>query len=226
MNLHINKQDTQELFRYKQMVRFAAREQLCRSLQEKTRDLDSQLAKEMKGPANRTSPSTDEKENISGTVRTSNTKTLMQPRRVSISVRPPQASTQTHMLSTMKLVDYSTIRTLIPQPKMRVSIIATLCPESHMPSTVKPIDYATVRTLIPLRKRRVSLATERPGSQLFPTMSPQNTLKSHIDTGGVRGQLSFARESRKISKLFPPIPELKATPEGEVTPVTSREAST
>ncbi|KAF9596905.1 hypothetical protein IFM89_013953 [Coptis chinensis] len=48
MNLHINKQDTQELFRYKQMVRFAAREQLCRSLQEKTRDLESQLAKEMK----------------------------------------------------------------------------------------------------------------------------------------------------------------------------------
>ncbi|KAF9596909.1 hypothetical protein IFM89_013957 [Coptis chinensis] len=49
-------------------------------------------------------------------------------------------------------------------------------------------------------------------------MSPQNTLKSHIDTGGVsvRGQLSFARESRKISKLFPPIPELKATPEGEI----------
>ncbi|KAF9618834.1 hypothetical protein IFM89_002702 [Coptis chinensis] len=119
------------------------------------------------------------------------------------------------MLSTMKLVDYSTIRTLIPQPKMRVSIIATLCPESHMPSTVKPIDYATVRTLIPLPKRRVSLATERPGSQLFPTMSPRNTLKSHIDTGGVRAQLSFARESRKISKLFPPISELKSTPEGE-----------
>ncbi|KAF9622490.1 hypothetical protein IFM89_031894 [Coptis chinensis] len=46
-------------------------------------------------------------------------------------------------------------------------------------------------------------------------MSPRNTLKSHIDTGGVRGQLSFARESRKISKLFPPISELKSTPEGE-----------
>ncbi|KAF9590856.1 hypothetical protein IFM89_039135 [Coptis chinensis] len=30
------------------MVRFAAHEQLCRSLQEKTRDLESQLAKEMK----------------------------------------------------------------------------------------------------------------------------------------------------------------------------------
>ncbi|KAF9626540.1 hypothetical protein IFM89_034474 [Coptis chinensis] len=43
-------------------------------------------------------------------------------------------------------------------------------------------------------------------------MSPQNTLKSHIDTGSVSGQLSFARESRKISKLFPPIPELKSTP--------------
>ncbi|KAF9593923.1 hypothetical protein IFM89_026166 [Coptis chinensis] len=53
-----------------------------------------------------------------------------------------------------------------------------------MPSTMKPIDYATVRTLIPLPKRRVSLTTKRPGSQLFPTMSPRNTLKSHIDTGG------------------------------------------
>ncbi|KAF9606945.1 hypothetical protein IFM89_030243 [Coptis chinensis] len=40
--------DTQEFFLYKQMVRFATREQLCRSLQEKTRDLESQLAEERK----------------------------------------------------------------------------------------------------------------------------------------------------------------------------------
>ncbi|KAF9618842.1 hypothetical protein IFM89_002710 [Coptis chinensis] len=311
--------DPQELFKYKQMaekqrqnekeimklqnsllslqLRFSAREQLCRSLQEKTRDLESQLAEERKarlqqenrvaaasakpsssfafsyqnqkvwtqkkppvGPSKSRPPlrgltnlpsmpkipcktgtanhtSTDEKENISGTVRTINTKTLMRPRRVSIAGRPPQALTQFHqpgrqvsiatlhpdsqMLSTTKPADYSTIRTWIPQPQRRVSI-ATFCPNSHMLSTVKPVDYSNVRTLIPQPKRRVSLSTERRGSQLFSTMTPQNTFKFQTDTGSVRGRLSFARESRRLSKLFSPMPVLKSTPEGEVTPVTGR----
>ncbi|OVA05485.1 Kinesin [Macleaya cordata] len=244
--------DPTELFKYKQMaeklrqdeketkklqdslqslqLRFAAREQLCRSLQEKVRDLENQLAEERKtrlqqearaaasakssalsslqqvqrvptekkpplGPSKLRPPlrgitnflpppspvpprkpggalptlaSVEEKENISRTISTSSTKTLMRPRRVSIAVKPSSATMQVY------------------QPK-----------------------------------RRVSIATIRPEPHLLSTMTPLNTTNSRLNNGGIMGRRSFARDPRRISKMFSPLRESRSTTV-EATPISGR----
>ncbi|KAI3975784.1 hypothetical protein MKX01_023210, partial [Papaver californicum] len=257
--------DPTELFKYKQMaeklkqdekeanklqdslqslqLRFIAREQLCRSLQEKLRDSENQLAEERKirlqqearavaaystkplglpsikavsrAPAEKkpplgpsklrpplrgitnfipplsplqpcklvatghpTLPSVDEKENISRSISSCSTKTLMRPRRVSIAVRPASATMQFN------------------QPMRRVSI-ATFRPEPQLHSTTGQPPNTTNVHSTPLPRSRVSIATLHSES-------------NH----GITGRMSFVRDPRRrVSRMFSPV---------ESTPISSR----
>ncbi|KAF5207649.1 Kinesin-like protein [Thalictrum thalictroides] len=310
--------DHYELFKYKQMaekqkqdekeimklrnslqtlqLQFANREQLCRSLKENVRDLESQLADEKKarlqqenraaasakssalafsflnknavtekkppigpsklrpplrgitnlpsvpeiphrtGTAKPSSTFMDDKENISGKVGTTKFKTQRQPRRVSIAMRPAQATLQSHqprrrvsiaavrpdlhLLSTKAPANIPPVLTLIHHPKRRISI-ATSRPESHLFSTMTPENTSKFQTLLRQPRRRVSIATARPESHLFSTMTPQNTSKFQIG-GSVMSRLSFASDSKRTSRLISPMPDLRSSPVGEITPVTGR----
>ncbi|PIA44834.1 hypothetical protein AQUCO_01700433v1 [Aquilegia coerulea] len=186
------------------------------------------------GTAKPTSTFIDDKENISGKVGTTKLKTLWQPRRVSIAGRPPQATSQSHprrrvsiatvcpdshLLSTMAPSNISTVPTLLRQPKRRVSI-ATARPESHLSSTMTPQNTSKFQTLLRQPRRRVSIATACPESHLFSTMTPQNT--SNFQIKGGMSRLSFACDSKKLSRLISPMPDLRSSPVGEMTPDTGR----
>lgn len=123
---------------------------------------------------------TDDKENISRTAKTTNIKSLMQPRRVSIAMRPPQAPTQ------------------LREPRRQVSIATSRRPESDMLlSTSKTGNSSTVRSMVRQPKRRVSIATSRPESQLPSTTTPRDTLNVQIRGGSFKERLDLARTTRK-----------------------------
>lgn len=151
---------------------------------------------------------TDDKENISRTAKMTNIKSLMQPRRVSIAMRPPQAPTQ------------------LREPRRRVSIATIRRSESDMLlSTSKTVNSSTVRSMVRQPKRRVSIATSRPESQLPSTTTPRNTSNFQIRGGSFKERLDLARTSRRLSRIFSPVPGLASstsTSAGEVTPVTRR----
>ncbi|XP_042518646.1 kinesin-like protein KIN-14S [Macadamia integrifolia] len=249
--------DHTELFKYKQMaeklrqdeketkklqdsllslqLRFAAREQLCRSLQEKVRDLESQLAEERKARLqheNRTSFSSAK----------SSALTYIQQGQSSTREKlPPLAPSKTR-------VPLRAITNLWPQSpaQPRKNNIANLWPQSPAPSRknnfvksnsasvedrdsktmtstktlMKPrrVSIAAVRALPSATaqfhqpKRRVSIATIHPASM----MTPATTSKI--------GRFAFARDpqnNRRVSRTFSPLPQLR-TASVEATPVGTR----
>ncbi|KAF6173958.1 hypothetical protein GIB67_039909 [Kingdonia uniflora] len=211
-------------------IRSVAREQLCRSLQEKVRDLESQLAEERKArlqQETRAAASSTKLPAFSsfqqGQKRDQAEKlpppgfSSSRPPLKRINNFPPRPS----MLPTRKTGNIASA----PREDKENNYRATLMKPRRVSVAVKP--QATMQVYEP--KRRVSIATLRPESHLFSIMTPLNN-SSKVQTTNMnpdRGAMvrrSFARDPRRISRIFSPLhgTSRATTVGGEVTPIISR----
>ncbi|KAJ4954257.1 hypothetical protein NE237_011040 [Protea cynaroides] len=232
--------DPTELFKYKHMVeklrqdeketkklqdslqslqlRFAAREQLCRSLQEKVRDLERQLAEERKTrlqQENRTSvPSAKSSASTFELSRRSTTE--KKPPLAPIRARPPLRGI-TNLLpqapappSKYKIATSNSASMEEKESKTTTNTKTLMRPRRISIAAVRPPTMVTTQIRQP--KRRVSIATTRPDSMMTPATK--------------MGRFSFVRDpqkNRRVSRLFSPLPEHRnAAASVEATPVSTR----
>ncbi|TQE05099.1 hypothetical protein C1H46_009251 [Malus baccata] len=249
--------DLSELFKYKQMaekakhdeketkklqdciqslqLRLAAREHICRSLQEKNRDLENQLAEERKtrlkqetrafaAASHQSSASSFRKQGAQKTV--AEKKPPLAPPRARLPLRrisnfmPPPSSA----LPPKKTSSTTSVPSLVGG-KENISTTAlagrnqkSLILPRRISIAVRPPTATTQQVLQP--KRRVSIATYRPEPSSHMT-TPLHTSASLSNSD----RPSFARDPRRArySRLFSPMPELKS--EAETTPTTMRRSS-
>ncbi|KAM1353799.1 hypothetical protein ACFX2H_033235 [Malus domestica] len=249
--------DLSELFKYKQMaekakhdeketkklqdciqslqLRLAAREHICRSLQEKNRDLENQLAEERKtrlkqetrafaAASHQSSASSFRKQGAQKTV--AEKKPPLAPprarlplRRISNFMPPPSSALPPKKTSSTTSVPSSVggkenISTTALAGRNQKSLILP----RRISIAVRPPTATTQQVLQP--KRRVSIATYRPEPSSHMT-TPLHTSASLSNSD----RPSFARDPRRArySRLFSPMPELKS--EAETTPTTMRRSS-
>ncbi|XP_050143242.1 kinesin-like protein KIN-14S isoform X1 [Malus sylvestris] len=249
--------DLSELFKYKQMaekakhdeketkklqdciqslqLRLAAREHICRSLQEKNRDLENQLAEERKtrlkqetrafaAASHQSSASSFRKQGAQKTV--AEKKPPLAPprsrlplRRISNFMPPPSSALPPKKTSSTTSVPFSVggkenISTTALAGRNQKSLVLP----RRISIAVRPPTATTQQVLQP--KRRVSIATYRPEPSSHMT-TPLHTSASLSNSD----RPSFARDPRRArySRLFSPMPELKS--EAETTPTTMRRSS-
>lgn len=242
--------DVSELFKYKQMaeklkqdeketkklqdnlqsvqLRLAAREHICRGLQEKVKDLENQLAEERKARI---------KQETRAFAATSSQTTLKQTTvKTKTEKKPPLAPSKMRM-------PLRRISNFMPPPSprppqkkntMRTTMAATDCKENNHRTTMAAPTNAKM-LMIPRRmstavrptpsttqaiqpKRRVSIATLRPETNSHMT-TPLHTYLSRHQNGNANGRQSLVRDPRKArySKLFSPMPELNTALESTPT---------
>ncbi|GAV63164.1 Kinesin domain-containing protein [Cephalotus follicularis] len=240
--------DLSELFKYKQMAeklkhdeketrklqdnlqslqsRLVARESICRSLQEKVRDLENQLAEERK--------SRIKQENIAfgaALFRQPTEKTQTQK-------KPPLGPSQLR-LPLRRITNFLPPRSPVPPRKMNIprSTLAATEEKENISKTTMAADTKGLlkprRISIAVRppptttqviqpRRRVSIATLRPESNMT---TPLHSSVSRFNNGGALGRQSFGRDPRKArySRLFTPLPESTTT--SERTPIAARSSS-
>ncbi|XP_058077674.1 kinesin-like protein KIN-14S isoform X2 [Magnolia sinica] len=224
--------DPMEFFKYKQMaeklkqdeketkkmmdslqslqLKFAAREQLCRNLQEKVKELESQLAEERKARL--------QQENRAAAKDQKAAQNEKKPPLFPSKLRPPLGRL-TNVLPPMGPTRISAA----PQPAKEDKenmIITTRLPAVSPPA--KP----------PMRARRISLATSARPQTMQPkrrvsiavvstnaTTATSTKYSSHIINGGnMVGRKSFVRDPRRRSRIFSPLPEptlLAMTPDSK-----------
>ncbi|KAM1468307.1 hypothetical protein ACFX13_034140 [Malus domestica] len=249
--------DLSELFKYKQMaekakhdeketkklqdciqslqLRLAAREHICRNLQEKNRDLENQLAEERKtrlkqetrafaAVSHQSSASSFQKQGAQKTV--AEKKPPLAPprarlplRRISNFMPPPSSALPPKKTSSTTSVPSSVggkenISTTALAGRNQKSLILP----RRISIAARPPTATTQQVLQP--KRRVSIATYRPEPSSHMT-TPLHTSASLSNSD----RPSFTRDPRRArySRLFSPMPELKS--EAETTPTTMRRSS-
>ncbi|KAF8392450.1 hypothetical protein HHK36_022792 [Tetracentron sinense] len=217
-------------------LRFAAREQLCRNLQEKNRDLENQLAEERKTRLqheNRAAAAA-----AAASAKSSTLMSLQQGRKFITEKKPPLGPSKLR-LPLGRITNFLPPPSPVPSHKIITATsisAATENKENNMSRTA--MATTTTRTLMKPRrvsiavrpppktaiqvhqpKRRVSIATLR-DSHL--TMTP---LKSSIalsnNGGGEMSRQLFLRDPqrvRRMSRMFPPMPEQSSVAAGEATP--------
>ncbi|GKV20670.1 hypothetical protein SLEP1_g30758 [Rubroshorea leprosula] len=217
-------------------LRLAAREHICRNLQEKVRDLESQLAEErkirLKQETRAFASLSIQSSSLKQAVEKPKTERkpplgpskLRLPLRRITNVMPvpsptlPQksVSTKAFMMASTKGKENNTLRTMKAAPNQK----AFLQPRRMSVAVRAP--PTTAEFLKP--KRRVSIATLRPEPSLQMT-TPLHTSSSHFKNGSAIPRPSFVRGQRKArySSLFSPLPELKNT--SETTPTVMRSSS-
>ncbi|GLT94955.1 hypothetical protein SLE2022_126640 [Rubroshorea leprosula] len=251
--------DVTELLKYKQMaeklkhdekdtrklqdnlqslqLRLAAREHICKNLQEKVRDLENQLAEERKIRLKQETRAFASVSIQSSSQRqeTEKTRTERKPplgpsklrlplRRISNAISLPspaplKKSATTKGFSTASTEDKeNNIRTMMAAPNTK----ALLQPRRISVAVRPPLPSTTAEVLKP--KRRVSIATVQPEPSLQMT-TPLRTSSSHFQNGSAIGRPSFVRDQRKTrySRLFSPLPELKNA--SETSPTVMRSSS-
>ncbi|XP_043692074.1 kinesin-like protein KIN-14S isoform X5 [Telopea speciosissima] len=194
-------------------LRSAAREQLCRSLQEKVRDLERQLAEERKTRL--------QQENR---ISVPSALTLQLGERNTREKKPPLAPSKMRP----PLRGITNILPQSPAPPRKYNIVTSNSVEDKESKTItntktlmrpRRISIAAIRapasvtTQVHQPKRRVSIATIRPDSMMTPAT-----------TSNKMGRLSFVRDpqkNRRVSRIFSPLPELR-TASVEATPVGTR----
>ncbi|CAO2832719.1 unnamed protein product [Amaranthus hypochondriacus] len=204
-------------------LRLSTREHLCRSLQEKVRDLEIQLAEERK---------TRQKQE-SGAIAAAR-----QPRQTlkTVTEKKPPLGPSNRRMPLRGISNFLPSRT--PVPAKRQSNMPCPLPSSYdgkenvstgsnarttrgprrVSIAVRPSHETVAHALQP--KRRVSIATFRPEPNLHHTSTPkrENTLLP---------RLSFLKETsraRRFSKVFSPLPERRGVTSSitEATPMSSR----
>ncbi|XP_015570564.1 kinesin-like protein KIN-14S isoform X1 [Ricinus communis] len=252
--------DFSELFKYKQMaeklqhdeketkklqenlqslqLRLAAREQKCRSLQEKVRELENQLGEERKtrlkqetrafatASSQPSLPSLKlaaEKTKIEKKPPLAPSKLRMPLRRISNFIPPPSP------LQTKKFnASASAVRSSVQDKE---NIARNTMGERGTKSLLQPrrISVAvraplTISTQVLQPRRRVSIATLRPELNSDLT-TPLRTSGSQLKNSGAMGRQSFMKDPRKArySRLFSPLPEFQSA--SETTPTAIRSSS-
>ncbi|XP_043721018.1 kinesin-like protein KIN-14S isoform X2 [Telopea speciosissima] len=265
--------DPTELFKYKQMaeklrqdekerkklqdslqslqLRFAAREQLCRSLQEKVRDLERQLAEERKvrlQHENRTSFSSAKSSALMylqlGQSSTRERMPPLAPSKTRVPLRGitnhwPQSPAQPRKINIANHWPES------PAPP-RKNNIANLWPQSPAPprksniaisnsASVEDKDSKTMNTTKTLmRPRRISIAAVRalpsataqfhqPKRRVSIATTHPASMMTPATTSKM-GRFAFSRDPQKnqrVSRIFSPLPQLR-TVSVEATPVGTR----
>ncbi|KAK8536103.1 hypothetical protein V6N13_027532 [Hibiscus sabdariffa] len=240
--------DLAELYKYKQMaeklkhddketkklqdnvqslqLRLSAREHICRSLQEKVRDLENQLAEERK---------TRLKQETRAFAAASTRPPLRQvAENIKTEKKPPLCPSKAR-LPLRRISNFvppaSPLATIRKTP--RISMAASSNDKENHSETVmanrknllKPrrssiaIKPPTANTQVLQPKRRVSIATLRPDSHMTTPLqrSASGFNNSTMD------RPSFARDARKVrySRLFSPLPEFSRNP-SETSPTAVR----
>ncbi|RWR76677.1 kinesin-like protein KIN-14S isoform X1 [Cinnamomum micranthum f. kanehirae] len=179
-------------------LKFAAREQLCRNLQEKVRELESQLADERKTrlqQENRAA-SRDQKG------LTSEKKPPLFPSK--LKPRPP-LSRITNVLPTSGRQMSSIVPTAVMDKENTVTTTAA----TTNPAPMKARRISMASSIRPLKiqpKRRVSIAVMQPETRTFPMTLSSNTQYSYQNNDAMRRR-SLVRDPRRISRIFTPLPE-------------------
>ncbi|KAL5783678.1 hypothetical protein ACOSP7_008707 [Xanthoceras sorbifolium] len=265
--------DISDLFKYKQMaeklkhdeketkklqdnvqslqLRLAAREHICRSLQEKVRDLENQLGEERK-----TRIKQETRAFASVSTQSSGFSSIKQQaaEKGKIERKPPLAPSKMRM-------PLRRITNFMPPPpsphppkKKNTAFRAKMggAAEGKENTTRTTMAAATnTRNLLPRRvsiavrpppptsagptqamqpRRRVSIATLRPEpntTSLSHMTTPLHTSVSHFRNAAMGGRQSLVRDPRKArySKLFSPLPEYKTVSETITTPIAMRSSS-
>ncbi|KAL6960260.1 hypothetical protein U1Q18_043745 [Sarracenia purpurea var. burkii] len=246
--------DFAELFKYKQLaekvkhdeketkklqdnlqslqLRLAAREHACRSLQDKVRNLENQVAEERKmrqkqGTRALTSVFPSEFPTLSARNQAQKTtlaekkpplapsKLRLPLRRITNFLPPPPSPLPTHRTrrtSTSTLLPVSTDDKENVSKMMMPSIkTKTLLKARRGSIVVRPSHQATNQALQP--KRRASIATLRPESNSCVT-TPLNSSNSRFRTGHLMGRQSFVWDPQRVwrtSRVQSPLPQLKET---------------
>ncbi|KAJ6775505.1 KINESIN-LIKE PROTEIN KIN-14S [Salix purpurea] len=243
--------DLSELFKYKQMVeklkhdeketkklqdslqslqlRLAARDHICRTLQEKVRELENQLGEERKtrlkqetrafaaAAASQSTIQVVEKRKIDKKPPLCPSKLRMPLRKITNSMPPPsplQKQKTGSVLSSMYEKENN--------PRITTAGTNTkgLMKPRRMSVAIRPPPPMSAQVFQP--KRRVSMATYRSE----PTSNMTTPLQtSRYKNGNVVGRQSFVRDPRKPrnSKLFSPLPEFRTA--SETTPSVMRTSS-
>ncbi|XP_010277818.1 PREDICTED: kinesin-like protein KIN-14G [Nelumbo nucifera] len=244
--------DPTELFKYKQMaeklkqdeketkklqdslqslqLRFAAREHLCRNLQEKVRDLENQLAEERKARLQQetkaAAPFTKSSVLASqqlGQKAATQKKPPLGPSKPRVPLRgitnllPPPAPLRKTGITTFASISTED-RENLSKKTTATSTRTLMMPRRRVSIAVRPPETTTTQVEKP--KRRISIATLRPESHLNPMMTPLNRSKNVGDMG----RRSFAKDARmvrRVSRIFSPLPGLRNAA-AEATPVVSK----
>ncbi|KAI4301793.1 hypothetical protein L6164_035037 [Bauhinia variegata] len=261
--------DLTELFKYKQMaeklkqdeketkklhdslqtlqLRLAAREQLCRNLQEKVRDLENQIAEERKTRLKQESralaavsaqPSAlpSSKQAVAAQKAATEKKPPLGPSKLRLPLRkisnflpPPSPLPSKKRVGRTNFIAPASAQGKENIARMTSNIANTEAltkPRRRVSMAVRapPPAPSTAQVLQP--RRRVSIATIRPDT-ISDITTPLRASASRFNNGGssIIGQQSSIRNQRKArySRLFAPLPELRTS--NENTPVAMRSSS-
>ncbi|KAA3472244.1 kinesin-like protein KIFC3 [Gossypium australe] len=233
--------DLTELYKYKQMaeklkhddketkklqdnvqslqLRLSAREHICKSLQEKVRDLENQLAEERKTRLKQESRAFAVAASTRPSLKqaTENTKTDKKPPLGPSKLRLPLRRITNFMppaspMATKGKATRMSMITAPPSDDKENNSETVMAPPTNTKNLLKPRRTSIavkppVKTQVFQPKRRVSIATLRPDSHM--TTTPLRRSASGFNNVGTMERPSLARDPRKArySRLFSPLPE-------------------
>ncbi|KAJ6876798.1 hypothetical protein NC651_029722 [Populus alba x Populus x berolinensis] len=205
-------------------LRLAAREHICRTLQEKVRDLENQLGEERKirikqetrafAAASQTTKQVVEKSKTDKKPPLGPSKFRMPLRRITNFMPPPSPLQKQKTTITNSAVSSMHDKENNSRTTMSGTNTRGLMKPRRMSIAIRPPPPMSTQVFQP--KRRVSIATFRPES----TSSISTPLQtSRYKNGNVVGRQSFVRDPKKprYSKLFSPMPEFRTG--SEITPM-------
>ncbi|KAF9606404.1 hypothetical protein IFM89_025093 [Coptis chinensis] len=217
-------------------LKFASREQLCRSLQEKVRDLENQLAEERKVRLQQ-----ENRAGAAAAAKTSVMSTMQQGQRVQNMKKPPLGSSK--MRPPLRgITNFLPPPSPIPPSKTGIALptIASRMEKENGLETSR-IDNKVMRrpgrvsiagnfamermqvNQAKSKRQRVSIATIPSYTSSLSVMNPIDTSTARPKNGGIMARRSFAKEARRISRIFTPLPELTSSDaSGEATPTVIR----
>ncbi|GAB4855542.1 Kinesin-like protein KIN-14S [Ancistrocladus abbreviatus] len=220
-------------------LRLAAKEHICRSLQEKVRDLENQLIEERRirlKQENRTIATASARPSSFAPVQqTRKIITDKRPPLGPLKVRPPLQRISNFLPPQLAPTNKTTLRSIPRSANDKENTYDTVASASNTKAALmrpRRVSIAvrppplTTQTLKP--KRRVSIATICPeSSSLLRTPTSVNAQSKHESS--VKRQ-SFLREPsrvRRFSKIFSPLPETKAVAGSlaEATPIYTKNSS-
>ncbi|TYI57805.1 hypothetical protein E1A91_D11G307800v1 [Gossypium mustelinum] len=206
-------------------LRIAAREHICRNLQEKVRDLESQLAEERKTRLKQETRafSAAAAASTRSFLRQETEKTKMEkkPPLVPTKLRQPLRKITNFMppASPMLTNRKTTRMTMASVPEAKENNLKTMMAPRRNSIAVRP---PTTTTAVRQPKRRVSITTFRPDSHMT---TPLRSSTSGFNHSSTMDRPSLMRDPRKArySRLFSPLPKLPNP--SETTPAAMRSSS-
>ncbi|KAL1075307.1 hypothetical protein V6Z11_D11G352400 [Gossypium hirsutum] len=249
--------DLTELYKYKQMaeklkhddketkklqdnvqslqLRLSAREHICKSLQEKVRDLENQLAEERKTRLKQESRAFAAAASTRPSLKqaTENTRTDKKPPLGPSKLRLPLRRITNFMppaspMATKGKATRISLVTAPPSDDKENNSETVMAPPTNTKNLLKP-RRTSIAVKPPIKtqgfqpKRRVSIATLRPDSHM--TTTPLRRSASGFNNVGTMERPSLARDPRKArySRLFSPLPEFSNP--SETSPAAMRSSS-